>query len=103
MMDVEVKKQAKLPLLSRERVTGFTYFEGTTPSMKDVKQMLAKKIKANEAHVVVRHIYQKYGEQKAKFIAHVYENNEMLKKFEALNLLKKNGLVQVEEAKPEAA
>ena len=38
MMDVEVKKQAKLPLLSRERVTGFTYFEGTTPSMKDVKQ-----------------------------------------------------------------
>ena len=30
-------------------------------------------------------------------------NDEMLKKFEALNLLKKNGLVQVEEAKPEAA
>ncbi len=94
MMDVEVKKQAKLPLLSRERVTGYVYFEGTTPSMKEVHGTLAKKIKANEAHVVVRHIYPKYGMQKAKFIAHVYENDAMMKKFEAVNLLKKNGLVQ---------
>lgn len=106
MMDVEVKKQAKLPLLSRERVTGFVYFEGTTPSVKDVKQMLAKKIKANDAHVVVRHLYQKYGTQKAKFIAHVYETDAMMKQFEAVNLLKKNGLVQEqakEEVKSEAA
>lgn len=94
MMDVEVKKQVKLPLLSRERVTGYVYFESETPSMKKVHEMLAKKIKANEAHVVIRHVYGRYGVQKAKFIAHVYENDAMMKQFEAVNLLKKNGLVK---------
>ncbi|MEK6868089.1 MAG: hypothetical protein AABX98_04665 [Nanoarchaeota archaeon] len=98
MMDFEVSKQSKVPLLSRERVTGFVHFQGVTPSRLDVKKALAGKIKTKEEHVVVRHIYQKYGAQRAKVIAHVYQDEAMMKRLEAAGLLKKNGFV-VEEPK----
>ena len=100
MMDVEVKKQIKLPLLSRERVTGTVHFEGVTPSRMDIKKALAKKINVKEEGVVIRHVYSKYGKQEAKVIAHVYENEAMMKRLEAATLLKKNGFA-VEEPKAE--
>ena len=48
VMEIEVQKQAKVPLLSRERVTGYAHFENVTPSRLDIKKALAAKIKAAE-------------------------------------------------------
>lgn len=92
MMSVEVKKQTKVPLLNRERVTGDVYFEEVTPSRLDVKKEIAKKTNTAENTVVVRHIYGKYGMRKAKVIAHVYQDEASMKRFEPHNLLVKNGL-----------
>lgn len=100
MMDFEVSKQSKVPLLSRERVTGIVHFEGVTPSRLEVKKAVAEKIKTKEEHVVVRHIYQRYGAQRAKVIAHIYQDEAMMKRLEAAGLLKKNGFA-VEEPKKE--
>ena len=104
MMDVEIKKQNKMPLLSRERVTGSVHFDGVTPSLIEVRKALAHKIKASEEHVVVRHLYGRYGMRRAKLIAHVYNDNTILKHLEGMNLLKKNGFVveapKAQEAKP---
>lgn len=96
MMDVEVKKQNKMPLLSRERVTGYVHFEGVTPSLVEVRKVLAQKIKAKEEQVVVRHLYGRYGMRRAKIIAHVYHDDAVLKHLESTNLLKKNGFVVAE-------
>lgn len=79
-----------MPLLSRERVTGFVHFEDKTPSRMDVKKALAHKIKAKEDMVVVRHIYQRFGEHKAKVIAHIYEDEKLMRQLEPANLLKKH-------------
>ncbi len=92
MMSVEIKKQVKLPLLNRERITGYVHYEGVTPSRLDIKKEIAKKTSTAENKVVVRHVYGKYGEQRAKIIAHVYEDEAAMKKFEPHNLLVKNGL-----------
>ena len=102
MMDVEVKKQNKMPLLSRERVSGYVHFDGVTPSLVEVRKALAHKIKANEEHVVIRHLYGRYGMRRAKLIAHVYHDDAMLKHLESVNLLKKNGFA-VEAPKTEEA
>ncbi len=92
MMSIEVKKQNKLPLLNRERVTGYVHYEGVTPSRLEIKKELAKKISAKEENVVVRHIYGKYGTQRSKLIAHVYTDEASMKRFEPHNLLVKNSL-----------
>lgn len=99
MMSIEIKKQTKVPLLNRERVTGNVYFEETTPSRMDIKKELAKKVNVAENTVVVRHIYGKYGMRKAKVIAHIYDNAETMKKFEPHTLLVKNGLAEPREKK----
>ncbi len=104
VMEIEVQKQAKVPLLSRERVTGYAHFENVTPSRLDIKKALAAKIKAAEDCVVVRHVYQKYGARKAKIIAHVYADQAVMKELEPQKLLEKNGLaapVQAEAPKTE--
>lgn len=102
MMELEIIKQKKLPLLSRERVTAYAHFTGATPSRKELTEGLAKKVKTKEEHIIVRHIYQRFGHNKAKVIAHVYDDEKMLKALEPMNLLKKHGLVeQKEETKTE--
>lgn len=93
VMDIEIQKQTKVPLLRRERITGYVHFEEVTPSRLNIKKALAAKIKAPEEHVVVRHIYQKYGARKAKVIAHVYADEVVMKELEPQKLLEKNGLV----------
>ncbi len=103
MMSVEIKKQTKIPLLNRERVTGSVFFEEVTPSRLDVKKEIAKKINAKEDSVVVRHIYGRYGMKKAKIIAHVYTDQQSMKKFESHNLLVKNGLEKPVEKTPASA
>lgn len=100
-MEIDVKKQGKMPLLSRERVTGFVHFEDKTPSRMDIKKALAQKIKAKEEHVVVRHIYQRFGEHKAKVIAHIYEDEKIMQQLEPANLLKKHSAA-AKEAAPKA-
>ena len=77
MIDIEITKQAKVLLLSRERITGFVHFEDKTPSRLEIKKALAQKIKAKEDSVVVRHIYQRFGEHKAKIIAHIYDDENI--------------------------
>jgi small subunit ribosomal protein S24e len=97
-MEIEILKQKKLPLLSRERVTGFAHFEGATPSRLKIRQALAKKINKKEDGVVVRHLYQRFGENKAKIIAHVYNDTAMMQQLEPATLLKKH-VAKVEEKK----
>ncbi len=96
-MDIEIVKQKKLPLLSRERVTAYAHFTGATPSRQELKESLAKKVKAKEDHIIVRHIYQCFGNNKAKIIAHVYADEKIMKAFEPVTLLKKHGLVEQKE------
>ena len=102
-MSVEVKKQTKVPLLHRERVTGDVYFEEVTHSRLDVKKEIEKKTNTAENTVVVRHIYGKYGMRKAKVIAHVYQDEASMKRFEPHNLLVKNGLAAPKQKAAEEA
>ncbi len=96
-MDLEIIKQKKLPLLSRERVTAYAYFTGATPSRQELMVSLAKKVKATENHIIIRHIYQRFGHNKAKIIAHVYADETIMKMLEPINLLKKHGLIEEKE------
>jgi len=94
-MNLKILKQKESSLLSRKRITAEVTFKGTTPSKANLKKELASKLKSKEDLIEIRHIYGKFGEETAKVIAHVYENEKVMK-----SLVKKK---KVKEAKKEEA
>lgn len=108
-MKLEIKKQRDTPLLSRKRVTLMAEYDGATPSRPDIRKEVAKKVGAKDNLVVIKHIYTRFGSNKAKIIAHVYDNEKDMKSIEHESLLvkhdpeagKKKGEKAAEEANPE--
>ena len=90
-MNIEIKKERDTPLLSRKRVTLVAEYEGATPSRLSLRKDVAGKLKVQENLVILKHVYTRFGSQKAKIIAHVYNNEEDLKKIEDPSLLAKHG------------
>lgn len=102
-MDLEVLKERETPLLSRRRVTLMAAYGGATPSRKDLTKDIAKKLNVNEKLVILKHIYTRFGLQKAKIIAHVYGNEEDMKTYEDISLLKKHSKIQLTEEEKKKA
>ncbi|HLC46505.1 MAG TPA: hypothetical protein VJI75_02065 [Candidatus Nanoarchaeia archaeon] len=101
-MELELVKQEEMPLLSRQRYTFTLAFEGATPSRKDLRKEVSKKIGAEEDKVLIKHVYTRFGNPKAKIIAHVYPDRKTMEKIEEKYILKKHG-IGVVEATPAAA
>lgn len=98
-MNVKLIKEAEAPLLSRRRLIFEVDYSGSkTPSKEDIKKTVAALQKVKEELVVVRHIYPRFGEGKAKIIAHFYNTLKDLKKYEGKKKEKKE---EKPEKKPE--
>lgn len=98
-MELKILKETEMPLLSRKRINLEVNFDGATPSQKEILSNLSEKLKTKEELIHVRHIYTKFGEPKAKVIAHIYNNAEDLKDIEEIKKKKKQ---KEGEQKPEA-
>lgn len=97
-MDIQVTKEREMPLLSRKRYTMELGFKGATPSRKQIRDAIALKTKADAGLVVVKHIYNRFGSEKAKVIANVYTSKDDMEKYEVKKLLEKHA-EKKEEAK----
>ena len=79
-------KEENVDLLQRKRITYILEHEKKpTPSHQEIIKDVAKDLNVNEELIKIRHIYSHFGVEKAKIIAHVYENKEAFKKFEEVN------------------
>ncbi len=65
-------------------------FKGATPSRMKIRDAVAKQVKGDPELTIIKHIYTKYGVEKAKIIAHVYNNKEDMAKYEDKKLLTKH-------------
>ncbi|MBW2964960.1 hypothetical protein KY363_05885 [Candidatus Woesearchaeota archaeon] len=97
-MDIEIRKERDLPLMSKKRYTMLIGFKGATPSRIEIRDALAKKVKAEPSLTVIKHIYTRYGVEKAKVIAHVYNTKEDMAKYEEKVLLEKHAPKKAEAA-----
>lgn len=89
-MNLKLEKEYEVPLLSRKRVTmSLEYPKSATPKEEDVAKSVATLLKTDIGCVKIQHIYPKFGETKAKVIAHVYNSAEELQKIETINKKKK--------------
>lgn len=81
-MDLTILKERETPLLARKRVTLEANYDAATPSRAVLTKEVAKKVGADEKLVRVRHIYTRFGKRKARIIAHVYSDEQDLKRLE---------------------
>ncbi len=78
-------EEKEAPLLKRRRITfEIDNEKQKTPSETEVKKAIAENLKTGEEVIAIRHIYQKYGKGKSKVIAHIYKNQEDLKRIEEI-------------------
>lgn len=75
-------EEKNMPMLNRKRISFEVEFSGTTPKKEDLMKSISSMIKTPEELIALRHVYQKYGINKAKIITNVYEKKEDLKQFE---------------------
>lgn len=105
-MKLDVVKERETPLLSRTRVTLNLEYEGPTPSRLQLRKEVAAKLKQEENLVVLKHIYTRFGQHRAKLIAHVYKTEDDLKRMEdeymKVKHLDKEGKQKAKEARQAA-
>lgn len=81
-MEINIDNQMENVLLSRKEITGMLVFDKQTPSKKDVVSALAKKLGVDESLVVVKGVYNIFGNHQAQFIAHIYPSRDVLESIE---------------------
>ena len=83
-MNITINTKHENPLLNRVEVEGVVAFDGATPTNAQMVEALAHQMKTDASQVVLRHIYNKYSKQEAKFEGVVYASAEARKKVERL-------------------
>jgi ribosomal protein S24E len=100
-MNLEITKERDTPLLSRKRYSLYLDFSGKTPSRLQIRDAVAAKIKSDPKLTIIKHIYTRYGVQRAKVIANVYSKKEDLLRYEDKDLIKKHEEKKKEEGAEE--
>lgn len=98
-MNIKKIDEKDVPLLNRKRVNYEVEFTGATPKKVDIVKNISTNLKTKEELIAIRHIYQKYGMNKAKIIAHVYNKVEDLKASEPEKKIKEEAAKQPEAQK----
>ena|SRR3989344_6179398 len=82
-METHKLKEVEMPLLARKRIKfELEHPNASTPSKATIKEAIAKKYSTKPELVAIRHIYTRFGLQKARVIAHLYQTEAMLKALE---------------------
>ncbi len=88
-MQLKILEDKENKLLNRKEIEGEIKVEERTPSNNEVKKKLAEIFKTEEELIVVEHIYQEFGVDKAKVYAKIYKSKEDLNKIEIIKQKKK--------------
>lgn len=76
-------KETEMPLLARKRIKfELEHPNACTPSRATIKEEIAKKYSTQPQLVAIRHVYSRFGLQKARVIAHIYQDENTLKLLE---------------------
>ncbi|RLE47806.1 hypothetical protein DRJ25_01530 [Candidatus Woesearchaeota archaeon] len=81
-MEINITEEKNNEFLKRKELKGTITFTAATPSKTEVTKKLSEMTKTDEKLTLVKHIHTQFGSQKAKFIAYIYENEEMKNKIE---------------------
>lgn len=97
-MDIAISQTKDNKLLNRSEIEGHISFDGATPSTAAITKALADHFKTAENLVVVKHVYNLFGQKKAEIEVSIYKDRPA---FELVEIIKKKPKKKAE-AKAEA-
>ena len=84
-MHITIQEKKENVLLHRREIKGTLNYEQSTPSNKELAEVLAKELHIEEKLIVIKHIYNKFSHKEAKFLAVAYDKEEIKTKTERIN------------------
>ncbi len=79
-------------VLGRKEITANISFEKSTPSRKEIKELISSKIGANPETAVLREVRSKFGTRSIDVILHVYPTKEAVLATEPRHTLVREGM-----------
>ncbi len=103
-MDFEIKEKKENNLLERTEVAAIISFDGATPPINQMRDIVVQKLGCNPDLMVIRKVEPGFGERKVSLRIHIYKSPEKMKTIEEKYVLKRNNLAEEEkkEEKKEA-
>ena len=82
-MEIQNLKEIEMFLLARKRIKfELEHPNAPTPTRNLLKEEIAKKYNTKPELVSIRHVYSKFGLQRCRVIANIYEDEKTLKALE---------------------
>lgn len=95
-MDVKIVSKRSNMILSRTEYIVNITFDGATPSIKDIRNILVGALGVANDKLVIKNVEQKYGSKELKISCYSYEKIDVLKQIEPAYVLRRNGLLNSE-------
>ncbi|ABL77857.1 30S ribosomal protein S24e [Thermofilum pendens] len=87
-------------LVGRRELLVEIHHQGSgTPSRRDVAEALRNMLGTGGSAIVVRKLVTRYGQGVSEALIHIYDSDVKMKMFEPKHILRRNGLIQEQEAK----
>jgi len=94
-MEVKIIERNENKLLNREEIYAVVeHPNGATPKREEIRKKLAAMLGVAENLIVIQKILSVYGLPISRVFAHVYKDEDTLKKLEPKHLLKRNKLLE---------
>ncbi|MCP4647129.1 MAG: hypothetical protein GY852_05235, partial [bacterium] len=86
-MDFEIKEKEENNLLERTEVDAIVSFDGPTPSLQQMRDLVVQKLGCNPDLMVIRKVEPGFGVQRVSVRAHIYKSPEKMKTIEEAYVL----------------
>ena len=102
-MEVKIKEKIENQMINRIELRFEINYQQAPPTRLQVRESLAKELNVNPNLVVVRKMHDVFGLRRNVGTAHVYPDENALKKYVSKYVLIRMGMAKKEEPKPAAA
>ncbi len=102
-MDAKIIKTIENAVMGRKEVTATISFDKSTPSRKEIKELVSSKLGANPDSVVLNEVRSKFGIRNVDAVLHVYATKEAALKTEPRHILVRDGMAEKKPKKEKKA
>ena len=93
-MDIEVLSKIENNVLNRVEYCFLVKFESSTPSRKDMRELIKNKIGTMPELFVIYKVEPLAGRKAVKVNVHTYKDKDTINRVEPYYILKRNGLIE---------
>ncbi|MEM4272486.1 MAG: hypothetical protein QXH30_02760 [Candidatus Bilamarchaeaceae archaeon] len=93
-MDIDIKSKKENALLGRSEVDAVVSFDGPTPSLQQMRDLVVQKLGCMPELLVLKNCASRFGAKEVRVRANIYKSTEQMKRAEQNYVLARNKLAE---------